>query len=170
MILIFAVDNNWNIGVDGDMLAAIPDDLTRFRLLTEENIIIMGRKTLEAIPGQGPLPDRTNILFTRNKSYEKEGFHLVHSLDDLGPLLESINPNKEKEVFVIGGQSIVDLVFPLCTKAYITKILKAFPNADTSIPNLDKEKDWRIVAESEVFNFQGMEYKYVNYEKYQGLD
>lgn len=54
MILIFAVDNNWNIGYKGKMLADIPEDLKRFRKITEGNIVIMGRKTLEAIPGQNP--------------------------------------------------------------------------------------------------------------------
>lgn len=165
MILIFAVDENWNIGVDGGMLTSIPDDLTRFRLITEGNIVIMGRRTLEAIPGQNPLPDRVNILVTRNKECKKEGFHIINSLEDLPSLLEEINPNKEMEVFVTGGGSVVRQLINQCNRAYITKILKNFDKADTSIPNLDLEEGWKIVKESEVYTYEDLKYKYVDYIK-----
>jgi len=62
MILIFAVDNNWNIGYDGDLLYKISEDLKRFRRLTEGNIIIMGRKTFESLPDKKALPNRINIV------------------------------------------------------------------------------------------------------------
>lgn len=165
MILIFAVDENWNIGVDGGMLTAIPEDLTRFRLTTEGNIVIMGRRTLEAIPGQNPLPDRVNILITRNKDDKREGFHILNSLDDLPILLEEINPDGKMEVFVTGGGSVVRQLLPQCNRAYITKILKSFDRADTSIPNLDLEVGWEIESESEIFQFENLKYKYVNYVK-----
>ncbi|MFA5576382.1 MAG: dihydrofolate reductase [Tissierellaceae bacterium] len=163
MILIFAVDNNWNIGVNGDMLTAIPDDLTRFRLLTENNIIVMGRKTLEALPEQEPLANRINILVTRNEGYYRDGFHIIHSLDQLPELLSRLNPSDDMEVFVIGGGNIAIQLLSQCKRAYITKILEVFPLADTCIPNLDREEGWRLEKESEIFNFNGLKYKYVNY-------
>lgn len=165
MILIFAVDNNWNIGFGGKMLVEIKEDLKRFREITEGNIVLMGRRTLEAIPGQNPLPNRINILVTRNKELHKEGFYIINDLGDLYPLLKEINPNNEMDVFVTGGGNIVAQLLPYCNKAYITKILKDFENADTSIPNLDKDDNWQIVKESEIYYQEDLPYKYVDYIK-----
>ena len=163
MILIFAVDNNWNIGFGGQMLANLPEDLKRFRKLTEGNIVIMGRKTLEAIPGQNPLPNRINILVTRNNEFDNEGFYIINDLDDLFPLLKEINPNNQMEVFVTGGETIVKQLIPHCTKAYITKILKSFKETDTCIPNLDLDNSWKIINESDIYNQGDLKYKYVDY-------
>lgn len=163
MILIFAVDNNWNIGFGGKMLADLPEDLKRFRELTEENIVIMGRKTLEAIPGQNPLANRINILVTRSRDFDNKGFHIIDDLDNLLPLLKQINPNDDKMVFVTGGETIVRQVMPHCSKAYITKIDKSFKETDTCIPNLDLDNSWKIVNESEIYNQGDLRYKYVDY-------
>ncbi len=163
MILIFAVDKNWGIGFAGKMLASIPDDLNRFRMITEGNIVIMGRRTLEAIPGQGPLPNRINILVTSNNDFQGQGFHIIDSLDDLFPLLQEINPNNEKQVFVTGGESIVRQLMPYCNKAYITKIDKSFDDIDTSIPSLDLDPSWKIVDESKTYKYNDLYYRYVDY-------
>lgn len=163
MILIFAVDNNWNIGLDGGMLTSIEEDLKRFRLITEENIVIMGRRTLEAIPGHNPLPNRINVLVTRSEKFNKDEFHIIDDLNKLKPLLEKINPKNEMKVFVTGGGNVVSQLMDDCNKAYITKILKSFPNADTSIPNLDLDEDWEIANESKIYYQNDLPYKYVDY-------
>lgn len=163
MILIFAVDNHWNIGFGGKMLVDLPEDLKRFRRITEGNIVIMGRKTLEAIPGQNPLPNRINILVTRNNEFDNKGFYIIKDLDDLLPLLKEINPKNEMEVFVTGGETIVRQLMPYCTRAYITKILKSFKETDTCIPNLDLDNRWKIINESKIYNQGDLEYKYVDY-------
>lgn len=165
MNLIFAVDGNWKIGFEGEMLVHIEEDLHRFRRITEGHIVIMGRKTLEALPGQRPLENRINILVTRNKEYKKEGFHIVNSLEDLFPLLKELNPNKEKKVFVTGGGTIARQLLLFCKKAYITKVFLDFPNADTFIPNLDLDPDWKMTNVSEVYRQGEIYYKYVDYER-----
>ena len=165
MILIFAVDSNWKIGNKGEMLAEIAEDLHRFRRITEGHIVIMGRKTLEAIPGQKPLENRINILVTRDKSYKKEGFHIINSLEDLFPLLKEINPNKDKKVFVTGGGTIARQLLYFCNSAHITKIFKEFKATDTFIPNLDLDPDWELVKSSKVFNQDELYYRYVDYER-----
>lgn len=165
MILIFAVDGNWKIGYSGYMLAEIKEDLKRFKEITEGHIVIMGRVTLEALPGQKPLPNRTNILITRNKDYKAEGFLVVNSMEDLFPLLKGINPNEEKKVFVTGGGTIARQLLLFCNKAYITKIFKDFQNTDTFIPNLDLDEDWKLVDESQVYNQDDLYYKYVEYDR-----
>ena len=165
MNLIFAVDGNWKIGFSGHMLVEIAEDLHRFKRITEGHIVIMGRKTLEAIPGQKPLENRINILVTRNENYKREGFYVINSLEDLHPLLNEINPNKEKKVFVTGGGTIAKQLLLFCNKAYITKVFMDFPNADTQIPNLDLDPDWRMTNVSEVYRQDDIYYKYVDYER-----
>lgn len=71
MIAIVAVDKNWAIGNDNKLLAHLPTDLARFKEITREGIVVMGRKTLESLPGGNPLPLRDNVVLTRNKEYEK---------------------------------------------------------------------------------------------------
>lgn len=165
MNLIFAVDGNWKIGFGGQMLVEIEEDLHRFRRITEGHIVIMGRKTLQALPNQKPLENRINILVTRNKDYNPEGFIVVNSMEDLFPLLKEINPNKEKKVFVTGGGTIARQLLLFCNKAYITKVFKDFKDADTFIPNLDLDDDWEAVWESPVQKQDDIYYRYINYER-----
>lgn len=165
MILIFAVDENWNIGFSGGMLAEIREDLKRFREKTEGNIVIMGRKTLDAIPGGQPLPNRINILITRNKDFNKDGFYLLNDLKELDNLIEKIDLDNEMEIFVTGGGSIVTQLLPKCNKAYITKILKEYEDTDTCILNLDIDPEWEIVKESDIHRQGDLEYKYVDYRR-----
>ncbi|MCQ4925701.1 dihydrofolate reductase [Tissierella carlieri] len=163
MILIFAVDNNWNIGYDGDLLYKISEDLKRFRRLTEGNIIVMGRRTFESLPDKKALPNRINIVITRDKEYKAEGALVINSLESLFLLLKELNPNDEMKNFIIGGGEIAKQTISYCNKAYITKIFKSFEDADTFIPNLDVLDDWKIIKESEVYRQDDLEYKYVDY-------
>lgn len=170
MILIFAVDKSWDIGFAGGMLAEIRQDLKRFRELTEGNIIIMGRRTLEAIPGNRPLPNRINILITKSHKFHNKGFYIIDDINKIHQLVKDLNPKGEKKVFVTGGESVVRQLIPYCRKAYITKILKDYPDADTSIPNLDMDKDWEKIYESEVYYQDDLPFKYVNYTRRASTD
>lgn len=163
MILIFAVDNNWNIGYDGDMLYKVSEDLKRFRMLTTGNIIIMGRKTFESLPDKKALPDRINIVITREKDYKRKDIITINSIEELFPLLKKLNPRDEMKNFVIGGGNIGRQLMPYCNRAYITKLLRTFDNADTFLPNLDLDNDWKIVKESPIYKQDDLEYKYVDY-------
>ena len=73
MILIAAVNNNWGIGAENDLLYHIPRDMKFFRGKTKDNIIIVGRKTLESFPNGAPLKYRDNIVLTRDSSYNANG-------------------------------------------------------------------------------------------------
>ena len=163
MILMLTADENWNIGLKGKMLVDLEEDLTRFREKTTGNIVIMGRKTLEAIPGGQALPDRINLVMTRDKDFKQEGIITINSIDELFETIEELNEDKEREVFVTGGESIVRQLLKYCTKAYVTRILVSFPDHDTSIPNLDKLGQWERVWEGEKIRQEDIEYKYVNY-------
>lgn len=89
MNLIAAVDNNWAIGKNNQLLVRIPMDQKFFREMTTGKVVVMGRKTLESFPNSRPLKNRTNIVLTHNPSYEVEGAVVVHSLDELHKELEN---------------------------------------------------------------------------------
>lgn len=163
MILLFAVDNNWNIGYKGDLLVKISTDLKRFKKLTTGNIIIMGRKTFESLPNKKALPNRINIVMTRNKDYTSDDIIVVTSVEELIKTLKEINPENEMENYLIGGGNICRSLMPYCSKAYITKVFKAFEKADTSMPNLDEDNTWKIEKTSEIYSQDGLDYQYVDY-------
>ena len=166
MEIICAVDEYWNIGYCGQMLCTISEDLRRFKQLTTGNIVIMGRKTLESLPGGEALPGRINIVLTRNKEYSKENIMVVNSLEELFTLLKKINPKGELTNFVIGGGEVVRQLLPYCNKAYITKVLRQFRETDTSIPNLDHELRWTLERETHTFTENNLTYKYVTYGRF----
>ena len=165
MKMIFAVDENWNIGYDGNMLFKISNDLQRFRSLTETNIIIMGRKTFESLPEQKALPNRINIIITRDANYTAEDIMVVTSIDELFLLLKEINPDNVMLNFVIGGGNIAHQLLQYCNYAYITKVLRSFDATDTLIPNLDEDQDWEIVSESPYYMQEDLMYNYVDYNR-----
>lgn len=103
MNLIAAVDNNWAIGKNNQLLVRIPMDQKFFREMTTGKVVVMGRKTLESFPNSRPLKNRTNIVLTHNPSYEVEGAVVVHSLDELHKELE----NTIQRIFI----SLVDRKF-----------------------------------------------------------
>ena len=101
MKCILSADRNWGIGYKNSLLVRIPSDMKRFRLLTTGNTIIMGRKTLESFPDAKPLPDRNNIVITRNTSYTARDAVIVHSPSEALSAARDLG----KEIYVILLQS-----------------------------------------------------------------
>lgn len=167
MILMLAVDNNFSIGVNGDMLFHLKKDLKRFQNITSGNILVMGRKTLESLPGSKPLPNRTHLVLTSNPSYKNHDAITLSDIDKLDEKIAKINPNSDKEVFLVGGGNLVKQLLDKCSKAYITKVDKTYENFDTSVPNLDELDNWEQVDESEVMTEmhgdEEFKFKYVTY-------
>ncbi|MBQ3898150.1 MAG: dihydrofolate reductase [Clostridia bacterium] len=158
MDIIVAVAKDWGIGKDNDLLFHIPEDMKYFRKMTKGSTVVMGRKTLESFPNGEPLPNRTNVVLTRSRDYEKEGVTVVHNFEELEAL------NLEEPVFVIGGASVYRNLLSKCRRAYITKI-DAIKPADTFFPNLDENPDWELESESETFTFEGVDFKFTTYVK-----
>ena len=100
MNLIVAVDENWAIGRNGDLLAHMKEDMKFFRATTNGRVVLMGRKTLDSFPGGKPLKNRTNIVLTANPEFEREGVIVVHSIEEL---LAEAKKYPAEELFVIGG-------------------------------------------------------------------
>ena len=100
MNMIVAADKNWGIGKDGQLLTHLSGDLKYFKERTLGKAVVMGRKTLESLPGGRPLPGRTNIVLTANPDYEKEGCVIVHSMEELR---EKCAEFPADGVMIIGG-------------------------------------------------------------------
>ena len=160
MEMIVAVDKNWAIGKNGGMLVSIPADLKTFRDMTLGHVVVMGRKTLESLPGQRPLELRKNIVFTRNPDYKPKGVTVVHNMQELEKELEG----NEQKVFIIGGGTIYEQFLPYCDVAHVTKIDHAY-EADTFCPNLDQMDEFEIVEESDEMTYFNLEYTFVRYER-----
>lgn len=160
MKLIAAVDSNWGIGLNNQLLVNIPSDKRYFKKLTEHQVVIMGRKTYESLPGKRPLENRVNIILTKDASFQAKGFEAVHSIEELFELLKSY---PDKEVFVAGGQNVYEQLHPYCEEAYITKIDYAY-HADRYCPNLDMEEKWEMVGISEEETYYDLEYYFCKYK------
>jgi dihydrofolate reductase len=119
--IIVAVTEQWVIGKDNTLPWHIPEDLKWFKKHTRGHPVIMGRKTYESIGFL--LPDRENVILTRNTHYRVSGAKIFHSLDDA---IHSYRTLEESEIFIIGGASIFREALPFTDRIYLTVIEKAF--------------------------------------------
>lgn len=158
MKIILAVDKNWGIGKDGEMLFHIKKDLAHFKSYSLGKVCIMGRKTYESMGGA--LPDRENIVLTRNKDYKVKDAKVFTDYRDV---LAYIRERRE-EVFVIGGENIVEIFLEYCDEAIITKIYDR-KEADTFLHNFDLDKDWSLSEESDIMEENGVSFRYVRYRR-----
>ena len=161
MNLIAAVDKNWAIGKDNDLLVSIPADMKFFRETTTGKVVVMGRKTLESFPNGLPLKNRVNIVLTTDYSYQVKDAVIVHSKEELEEELQKYN---SEDIYVIGGESVYRLLLDACDTAHITKIDYAY-EADAFFPNLDENPDWEIVADSEEQTYFDLEFYFLKYQK-----
>ena len=161
MNLIVAVDKNWGIGRDNGLLAHLPGDMAYFKQTTTGKTVVMGRKTLESMPGKRGLPNRTNYVLTSNPDYEAERCEVVHSDEELMETLASLEPD---DVFLIGGATLYNKYYKMCDKLYITK-MDADLNADTRIVNIDEDGGFEVVSESEPMTENGVTYRFLVYER-----
>lgn len=129
--IIAAVSENGVIGKDGEIPWYLPSDLKHFKELTTGHHIIMGRKTYESI-GK-PLPDRTNVIVTRQQDYKTEGVEVVHSLD---AALELVERSGNTQCFIIGGGEIFRQAMDKVNKIYLTRV-HTKTEGDTYFPELD---------------------------------
>lgn len=161
MNLIAAVDNNWAIGLKGELLVSIPADQKRFRNETINKVVILGRKTMDTFPGGRPLKNRRNIILSRNPKYEVKDAEVVHDVQELMELIKDVD---SEEVYVIGGESVYRELLPYCDRAYITKINYTY-QSDAYFPNLDKDEEWELVNESVEETYYDLDYTYRLYER-----
>ena len=159
MDIIVCIDKNNGIGKDGGLLFRIPEDMAYFRRMTVNKTVIMGRKTLESLPGGRPLENRRNIVLTRNKDSVPEGASAVSSIDELK---RAIGNDK---AFVIGGESIYAMLLDYCERAYVTKV-EADGNADRFFPDIRSMPNWRLAEQGEEREHDGLKYRFNVYKNH----
>lgn len=160
MKAIVVVDKNWGISRNKKLLIHLPGDLKYFKGLTLGKTIVVGRETLETLPGGKPLSNRKNIVLTRNKDYVAS-FPVCHSKEEL---FEMIKDENTDDVFIAGGEKVYKEFLPYCDTCYVTIIDKNF-DADKFFPNLDEDGNFSVVNESEVMEENGTRYRFVEYRR-----
>jgi len=140
--IIVAADENNAIGKDNNLLCHLPNDLKYFKKTTEGHTVVMGRKTFESLP-KGALPNRRNIVITRNKDLQFTDCEMASSLNEAIALAAG-----EDEIFIIGGGSVYEQALPLADMLYVTRIHNQFEGVDTYFPEI-KPSDWKVVFDEE---------------------
>ncbi len=138
--IIAAMGKNREIGYQNELLWKLPNDMKFFRATTMGKPILVGRKTFESFGGK-PLPGRTNIVITQDKTYQCEGAVIVHSIDDA--LSKGKAAAKNDEIMIIGGASFYEQLLPLADRLYLTYVDGEF-TADSWFPAFD-ESQWKEV-------------------------
>ncbi len=140
--LIVAMDKDRGIGKNNDLMWYLPSDMRFFKETTSGHVVVMGRKNYESIPEKyRPLPNRENVVLTRNESYVAEDCNVFHSLEEC---LSYYKTEEERTVFIIGGGEIYRqaLEMNVIDEMYISHINHSY-GADTFFPSFDL-KDWTV--------------------------
>ena len=151
------MSKNRVIGNNNSLIWNLPNDLKRFKQLTTGSTVVMGRKTYDSI-GR-PLPNRRNIIITRNLEFSADNCEIVNSLTEA--LMLSNN-----DCFIIGGGEVYKESISAADKLYITLIDESF-EGDTQFPEIDKT--W-VEVNREIFSADEKNkynYSFIDYEKYQ---
>lgn len=156
--LIVAASSNNVIGVNNTLPWHLPNDLKRFKLLTKNSIVIMGRKTWESLPEKNrPLPNRLNYILTNDKNYIANGGIVFNSIEDVIVKLKESKTN----AFVIGGGEIYKQFIPYTNKIYLTRVYKKIVG-DAYLTGVDI-KEWKLSDVSLMYNENGCMYRFEEY-------
>ncbi|PHS07384.1 MAG: dihydrofolate reductase [Kordia sp.] len=155
--LIAAAAENNEIGKDNKLIWHLSNDLKRFKKLTSGHAIIMGRKTFESFPKA--LPNRTNVVITRDRNYTAENAVVVHSLEEALQIT-----TEDSQPFIIGGGEIYKQALSIAHRIELTRVHHPF-EADTYFPELNKS--WKEIAREECHKDEKHEYDYsfITYER-----
>lgn len=151
--LIVAISKNNCIGKNNALLWHIPEDMKHFKKLTVGKVVLMGRKTWESLPNKyRPLPNRTNVVITRQENYVvPENVEVYSNID------KAFEAHSDEEVAVIGGGQIYSLVMDKVDTLYITHVHDEV-EGDTFFPEIDMEK-WKETEREDHENFSFVTYK-----------
>jgi len=156
--LVAAIASNNVIGKENSLPWNIPEDLKRFKQMTSGHTILMGRKTFDSI-GR-PLPNRQNIVMTKDENFDQEGIKVINDFDEALELIKESND----DIFVIGGSKIYELFEPVANSLAITRILKDF-EGDAFFPDINWDL-WQIEKEENFFDEKSnIECKLIEYSK-----
>lgn len=160
--IVVAIGKNRELGKSDRLLWHIPDDLKRFKALTKGHPIIFGRKTFESVLGYNkgkPLPERTNIVVTRDPNYSYEGVLVAHSLDEAINIATKID---SEEVHIGGGAQLYEQALPRTDKLFLT-LVDDDKEADAFFPPYENQFTKKTFEEEREWN--GLKYKWVDLER-----
>lgn len=156
LTIIVATDSSNGIGINNTLPWHLQEDLAHFKRLTSGHPIIMGRKTFDSI-GR-PLPNRRNIVISRNAGWQHEGAERAASLQEALAMVDGV-----AEAFVIGGGQIFEQAMPLVGKLVITRIAQNYA-CDAFFPEL-QPGEWQEVAREEHVSAAGLPYAFITYTR-----
>ncbi len=162
--LIAAIGKNNELGKGNTLLFHLPEDMKYFREKTKGHTVIMGRKTFESLPAA--LPNRKNIVITRDKTYMRDSVNVVNSLDEALASARTPLAGKE-EIFIIGGAEIYKQAMNVADRLYITHIDAKDKDADAFFPEIIPIV-WNEISREEYESDEKNLYKYTFsvYEKF----
>ena len=140
--LIVAMDDHQGIGKDNDLMWHLPADMRFFKETTTGHIVVMGRKNYESIPEKfRPLPNRENVVLTRNTNFEAPGCLVFHDVD---ALLAHYKEESDRHLFIIGGGEIYNMALAtqMVQEMYITHVHQTY-HADTFFPSINPS-EWEV--------------------------
>lgn len=161
--LIAAVDCHWGIGYKNKLLFHLKEDMSAFQKRTAENVVVMGRKTLNSLPEGKPLPNRINVVLTRDEKLQSHQDLVVkHSVDEVLEYVKAV----DRDVYIIGGEQIYRQFLHVAQEAFITEIFTE-KQADTFFPNLNDRSDWEKVSAGKTIqdDNSGIEFRFVTYRR-----
>ena len=165
---IVAVDKDWGIGFEGQLLEHLPPDMKYFKETTMGNIVMMGRKTWDSLPVK-PLLGRSNIILSRTLQrgswiYDDKA-HYIQFIPEITEHDLKAFQNSSDHLFVIGGGEIYKQLLPYCDRVYVTKIEKSHKDVDTYFPDLDEDSNWKISTYTELREYDGIPYMFLTYDR-----
>ena len=155
--IIVAIAENGAIGYKNELLYRISADLKRFKALTTGHTVLMGRKTFLSLP-KGALPNRRNIVLTRDVNAQFPGTETFVSIEDA---LAAVGA--DEQVFVIGGAEIYRQTMPIADRLEVTLVHDVPANADAYFPEISDE--WRVVAQEDFIPEDTPAYSFITYSK-----
>lgn len=162
--MIVACDLNGIIGNNNKIPWHIPDDLKHFKNLTENNIIVMGRKTFDSLPFK-PLKNRINIVLSNTMKHNDDNSIIVTNKENVYKVLENIKSQyPEKKIFIIGGNEIYNLFFNECTKIYLTLVSSIFPG-DTKLECFQEIIKCKLINGPELCRHKDLSYYFLDFSK-----
>jgi dihydrofolate reductase len=161
MNLIFSAGENWELGLENELIFRAKADMAHFARHTTGKTVVMGRRTLESLPGGKPLKNRVNVVLTTDKAFKAEGAEVARSVEELLEMLKAANSD---DVYVIGGESVYRQLLPYCRVAYVTRFLRA-AKADRHMPDFDKLEGWQKTESSEIQEENGLRFRFDTYAR-----
>ena len=156
LTIVVAIDTNNGIGINNTLPWHLPEDLAHFKRTTSGHAIIMGRKTFDSI-GR-PLPNRRNIVITRNTEWQHAGVEAVTSIAAAKEL------TGDQQAFIIGGGQIFADTLTDSDRLIVTRIDKAF-DCDAFFPAIDPQQWQETAREEHHSEANGFDFSYITYDR-----